>query len=363
MKRNFRIFSGLTMIVLMASCTSSQFGYDDVYDHDYPVAVAKTNAEPTNSSAQNNYYENQSNYREYNAYQEEDYNSYNNGYNSNGGFYSDRINRFFTPSFSIGFFSPGFSTFGFGGNSYFNQNYFYNPSPFFGFNSYFSDPYDWHIHHYHHSQLWGNNWGFNNYNPWYGYGNNNYYCPPNYGYSYGYSGYNNPFYSPFYSPYYGINNSDGNQNNSNNSNVNYGPRSNYQSSGISAQPTIQTTFGTDGQPQEVIKSYSNGVKVNTQFKPVPNTSPAPLPTEQTNPSNTPPKKNNDYSAPVVTPRPSTPPSSAPKPIYNNPSPSETPKPRPSYTSPKPTVNPTPKSESPKINPNSNSGVKVKTTPK
>ena len=322
MKTNTKIIGLLALVFTIAGCTSTQYGYDDVYDHDYPVAQASTKT--NNSSSQKQYYND--NYS-YNEYEEEDYTNYNssNSYYRSNGYYTNRINRFYRPSFSITYFSPGFS-YGYGyGNNYYNNNYYYNSSPFFGFNSFFNDPYDWHIHHFHHSQLWG--FGYNTYNPWYGYGYPSYYCPPSY---YGYNGYNGYNYNPFYGNY------DGYQSNPSGHSVYYGPRSNYQKNDTQTQPQIQINYGPNGEIKNETKTYGNGVKVKTTPKP----------------SSTSTPKNN-YTAPKSQPRYNTKPT--PK---SQPRPSYTPQPRPSYSKPKTTVKPSGSSYSaPKTN--QSSGVKVK----
>jgi len=164
MKQRGILFGLVAIVFALSGCTSAQYGYDDVYDSDYPVYASVNKDKP----ADDYYEDNASNrdYGNYDSYDEDGYDDY--GQNYNSGSYSSRIKRFYGPSISISYYSGFYTPYYYGGYNSYN---YYNPwySPYYGWNSYYNqDPYWYHIHHYH---------GYHNYNPWYGY-------------NFGYGGYN-----------------------------------------------------------------------------------------------------------------------------------------------------------------------------
>ena len=54
MKRNMKLSGLFALLILVASCASPQYGYDDVYDHDYP-AYASTDKKIDNDRGYDDY--------------------------------------------------------------------------------------------------------------------------------------------------------------------------------------------------------------------------------------------------------------------------------------------------------------------
>lgn len=301
---------GLAAVLALSGCSSAQYGYDDVYDHEYLVSVqpaaAVEKAPETTRQGKD--------YGKYDAYDEEGYTTYNRRPYS--GSYSSRISRFYGPSLSISYFSGCHSPslYGYGGySSYYGYNPFY--TPYYGYTSYYHDPYYWHIQHYH---------GYNNwYNPYGPYCNN-------YGYN-SYYGYN-PYYghNPYY-PNYGYDYTP------NNTPTHYGPRPNYSGFSQSAQPSNSGGQGTGGL-QEV--EFDNGIKLNTIRKNTEDASPATpqqneTPVVEPKPRYTQPRTNSQpriNTVPRTTTQPRTiqQPQSQPRTVPSSPSQSQ-PKTKPSNT--------------------------------
>ena len=301
MTHRLHFLSFVLIVFAVASCTSVQYGYDDVYDEEYPAYASVNKYDGSDKTDKS--------YNDAKGYEEEDYEYYGRNYGGNNSnqSYSSQLDRFYGPSISISYYSGLYNPHSYYGYNSYNYGH---PSYGYGHNPFYYDPYDWHVNTYH-----GNFWG----NPW-----NNYYYPPlNYGYGYG-----NSHCPSAYNPYYY---GGGSYEPISYTPVHYGPRPNYAgASGNAAQQNASSVIDNDGN--QVI-TFDNGVQVRSIKKDNYESQPRP---SNNNAGNT--NSTNTTTSPK--PRSYT----SPKPVYSQPKPRTNTKsvgtktytqPKPSYSQPKP----------------------------